>query len=63
MSKPRAKKRGKSADTGWALEKNLKLGVQYVDYLEFNGGTRNYDGFGHNASGNNTLYVYLWTAW
>lgn len=54
---------GKSADSGWALEKNLKLGVQYVDYLEFNGGTHNYDGFGHNASGNNTLYVYLWTAW
>jgi hypothetical protein len=54
---------GKSADDLWALEKNLKFGVQYTDYLEFNGGTRNYDGFGHNASGNNTLYVYLWTAW
>lgn len=54
---------GKSADSLWSLEKNLKLGIQYVDYLEFNGGTTNYDGFGHNASGNNTLYVYLWTAW
>lgn len=54
---------GKSADSIWSLEKNLKLGVQYTDYLEFNGGTKNYDGFGHNASGNNTLYLYLWTAW
>jgi hypothetical protein len=54
---------GKKADTLWDVEKNIKLGVQYTNYFEFNGGTTNYDGFGHNASGNNTLYVYLWTAW
>ncbi len=41
---------------------NLRLGVQYVDYLEFNGGTTNYDGFGRNASDNNTLYLFAWLA-
>ena len=40
---------------------NLKLGVQYTIYTEFNGGTTNYDGFGRNASDNNTLYLFLWT--
>ena len=53
---------GKSADTVWDFEKNLKIGLQYTDYLEFNGGTNNFDGFGHNASGMNTLYLYLWMA-
>jgi hypothetical protein len=41
---------------------NLKIGLQYVAYTMFNGGTRNYDGFGRNASGNNTLFLYAWTA-
>jgi len=40
---------------------NLKLGVQYTIYTEFNGGTTNYDGFGRNAADNNTLYLFLWT--
>jgi hypothetical protein len=41
---------------------NLKLGLQYIIYTRFNGGTNNYDGFGRNASGNNTLFLYAWTA-
>jgi hypothetical protein len=41
---------------------NLKVGVQYVAYTLFNGGTRNYDGFGRNASDNNSLFVFLWIA-
>ena len=41
---------------------NLKLGLQYVAYTRFNGGTSNYDGFGRNASGNNTVFLYAWTA-
>jgi hypothetical protein len=41
---------------------NLKLGIQYTIYTMFNGGTKNYDGFGDNASGNNTLFVYAWQA-
>jgi hypothetical protein len=39
---------------------NLKLGLQYTLYTRFNGGTSNYDGFGRNASGNNTLYAFAW---
>ena len=30
----------------WA---NLKLGIQYTAYTQFNGGNKNYDGFGRNA--------------
>ncbi len=41
----------------WA---NLKLGVQYTIYTQFNGGTTNYDGYGRNASANNTLYAFAW---
>jgi hypothetical protein len=41
---------------------NTKLGLQYVAYLDFNGGSTNYDGSGRNASDNNTLFAYLWLA-
>ncbi len=39
---------------------NLKLGLQYIAYTKFNGGGSNYDGFGRNASDNNTLYFFAW---
>ena len=39
---------------------NLRFGLQYVDYLKFNGGTSNYDGFGRAAHDNNTLFGYFW---
>lgn len=41
---------------------NVKLGIQYTLYTQFNGGTSNYDGFGRSASGNNTLYAFAWFA-
>jgi hypothetical protein len=41
---------------------NLKLGMQYVYYTKFDGGTTNYDGAGHNANDNNTLYLFAWLA-
>ena len=41
---------------------NLKIGVQYTIYTQFNGGNKNYDGSGRNASGNNTLFLYAWMA-
>jgi hypothetical protein len=41
---------------------NTKVGVQYVLYDKFNGRSRNYDGLGRNASDNNLLYVFVWTA-
>jgi len=39
---------------------NLKLGLQYTIYTEFNGGSSNYDGFGRNAADNNTLFLFAW---
>jgi len=36
---------------------NLQLAAQYIAYTRFNGAATNYDGFGRNASGNNTLYL------
>jgi len=41
---------------------NAKVGLQYVAYTKFNGGTTNYDGFGRNASANNTLFLFTWIA-
>ena len=39
---------------------NWKLGLQYTMYTQFNGSGRNYDGFGRNASDNNTIFLFLW---
>lgn len=39
---------------------NLKIGLQYTIYTEFNGAARDYDGFGRNAADNNTLFLYSW---
>lgn len=41
---------------------NLRVGVQYVVFTKFNGASTNFDGQGHNASDNNTLRLFLWTA-
>jgi hypothetical protein len=41
---------------------NLRLGVQFTGYLEFNGGTTDYDGSGRSAHQNNSLFVYYWLA-
>jgi hypothetical protein len=43
-------------------ELGLKFGLQYVYYTQFDGGYSNYDGLGHSASANNTLFLYTWTA-
>lgn len=39
---------------------NLRFAAQYVAYTKFNGGDRNYDAAGRNASDNNTLYFNTW---
>jgi len=39
---------------------NLRLQFEYVAYNKFNGSSQNYDGFGRNASDNNTLFVVVW---
>jgi hypothetical protein len=41
---------------------NVRVGMQYTGYSKFNGGSNNYDGFGRNASDNNTLFGFLWVA-
>jgi hypothetical protein len=37
---------------------NTRLGLQYTLYNRFDGGSKNFDGAGRNASQNNTLYFY-----
>jgi hypothetical protein len=49
-------------DSSWERPfANLKVGVQYTIYTQFNGSSHNYDGFGRAASDNDTLYLFLWT--
>jgi len=43
--------------------RNARLGLQYIAYFEFNGAHSNYDGFGRNASANNTIYLFGWLAY
>lgn len=54
---------------GWIIEanylplpnaQNLKLGLRYTAYTRFNGAADNYNGFGRNASDNNSLFAYAW---
>lgn len=49
-------------DANYGTLANLRLGVQYTGYTEFNGGSSNYDGFGRDASDNNSLEVFAWVA-
>jgi hypothetical protein len=41
---------------------NLRVGVQYTFYPEFDGARHNYDGAGAYAGDNNTLRVFTWLA-
>lgn len=41
---------------------NLRLGLQYTGYFKFNGAESNYDGFGRDASDNNTLFAFAMVA-
>jgi hypothetical protein len=41
---------------------NVRVGLQYVVFTKFNGASTNFDGAGHSASDNNTLRLFLWTA-
>jgi hypothetical protein len=51
---------GKEDSFGWPFL-NMRIGLQYTLYTQFNGSGRNYDGFGRNASDNNTTLLYAWT--
>lgn len=41
---------------------NLRVGLQYTLYAKFDGAGTNYDGFGRDASDNDTVRLFLWTA-
>ncbi len=41
---------------------NLRAGLQYTFYTKFDGASTNYDGFGRNASDNDTVRLFIWTA-
>ena len=45
---------------------NVRLGVQFTQYLHLYGGSSNFDGSylggTHNASGNNSVFAYAWVA-
>jgi len=43
----------------WA---NVRVGLEYTMYDKINGASSNYDGFGRDASDNNTLFAFVWTA-
>lgn len=42
---------------------NTRIGLQYTAYTQFDGAGVNYDGAGHNAGDNNTLRIFIWTAY
>ncbi|MDE2076053.1 MAG: cytochrome C [Burkholderiales bacterium] len=60
---------GNPGVTGQTLEvfmmpiQYIRIGAQYTNYSRYNGASHNYDGFGRNASDNNSIFVYLWGAY
>lgn len=55
--------RGWTAELNWLPLRdvqNLKLGLRYTAYTKFNGASDDYNGFGRNASDNNSLFAYAW---
>jgi hypothetical protein len=57
---------GSPDSNGFILEayyrrwEKTKISLQYTIYNKFNGAHSNYDGFGRNASDNNSLYALVW---
>jgi hypothetical protein len=49
-----------AGDSPFGPQFNLRVGVQYTAYFRFDGATTNFDGFGRNASDNDTLRVFAW---
>jgi hypothetical protein len=41
----------------WWPEQNIDLSAQYTHYFRFNGGSKNYDGAGRDAGGNNAIFL------
>jgi hypothetical protein len=47
----------------WTPIQNVRVGLQYYKFTQYNGASTNYDGNGANASDNNTLFFYVWGAY
>lgn len=55
--------RGFTLEAFWTPIQYMRIGAQYTAYSKFNGASHNYDGFGRNASDNNSLFIYTWLAY
>jgi len=66
---PGGNRSGSPATSGLTLEafcmpiQNLRVGAQFTAYQRYNGAAQNYDGYGRNASDNNSLFIYTWLAY
>jgi len=55
--------RGFTCELFWTPIQYVRVGAQYTAYDKFAGASNNYDGFGRNASDNDTLFLYVWAAY
>jgi len=55
--------RGETFELFWNPIQYIRVGAQYTAYDKYAGASSNYDGFGRNASDNNTLFLYVWAAY
>jgi hypothetical protein len=52
-----------NSDSPFGQRFNMRVGLQYTAYAEFDGAGSNYDNAKHNASDNNTLRIFTWIAY
>jgi len=55
--------RGLNFELFWIPVQYVRVGAQYTAYEKYGGASSNYDGFGRNASDNDTLFLYVWGAY
>lgn len=55
--------RGSTLEMFYLPIQYARLGLQYTMYAKYNGAKSNYDGFGRNASDNDSLFLYLWATY
>ena len=55
--------RGWTYEAFWTPVQYMRIGLQYTRYDKYNGASSNYDGFGRNASDNDSLFLYVWAAY
>ncbi len=55
--------RGATLELFWSPLQNMRIGAQYTAYDRYSGLGGNFNGFGRNASDNNSLFTYVWLAY